>query len=202
MTQPSNIAHAVSSWGAFFKAWIASPREVGAACPSSPGLARRMAAFAPVTASGLIVELGAGTGVVTRALLQSGVSPQRIVPVERSPEMAAVLKHRFPHLTVIQGDACQLAELLKPRLHEGSVAVDAVVSSLPLRSLPGSVVEAIMEQLRMLLGADGKYIQFTYDLRPNTPCPLKGFARIASKIAWWNIPPARVDLFEHRTPQV
>ena len=60
-------------------------------CPSGMPLARSMAAFAPRKGDGLVVELGAGTGTVTRQLLDAGIAPRRLVVVEQSPVMACGL---------------------------------------------------------------------------------------------------------------
>jgi len=188
----------LAPWRAFFRELISNPRHIGAACPSSEGLARCMAFFVPPDPPGLVVELGAGTGVVTAALLKRGIPADRIVPVERSPEMARFLGDRFPKLTVLCGDAVRLGDLLEQRFGGKNSLVSCVVSSLPLRSLPVTVVDAIMTQLDSLLGSEGRYIQFTYDVRPNTPCLLPGFTRIDSKVIWLNIPPARADLFQRK----
>ena len=69
---------------AFVRAWVRSPRSVGMVCPSGMPLARSMAAFAPRKGDGLVVELGAGTGTVTRQLLDAGIAPRRLVVVEQS----------------------------------------------------------------------------------------------------------------------
>ena len=65
-------------------------------CPSGMPLARSMAAFAPRKGDGLVVELGAGTGTVTRQLLDAGIAPRRLVVVEQSPVMVSLLRERFP----------------------------------------------------------------------------------------------------------
>ena len=39
--------------------------------------------------NGCVVELGAGTGEVTRALLEAGIRPHRLALIERDPELAA-----------------------------------------------------------------------------------------------------------------
>ena len=67
-------------------------------CPSGMPLARSMAAFAPRKGDGLVVELGAGTGTVTRQLLDAGIAPRRLVVVEQSPVMVGLLRERFPQL--------------------------------------------------------------------------------------------------------
>lgn len=188
----------LTALGLFVRELIADPRHVGAAWPSSRGLARRMASHIPDNSRGLIVELGAGTGVVTAALLARGIPPDRLVAIERSEDLARVLKNRFQGTTVIHGDARFLDEILAPHLG-GDRTVQFVVSSLPLRSLPKATVLAIEQQVVRLLDKDGCFIQFTYDVRPDRPGPFQGFIRRASKVVWFNLPPARVDVFQRQT---
>lgn len=59
-----------------------------------------------------VLEFGAGTGVISRALLASGGPADRLLVVEIVPAMAAHLRHPLPSAQVIEGDARQLAELL------------------------------------------------------------------------------------------
>ncbi len=55
----------------FSRALLANPRAMGAACPSSLKLARTIADLViPPDNDNLILELGGGTGIVTKALLQ------------------------------------------------------------------------------------------------------------------------------------
>ncbi|AOK06882.1 methyltransferase domain-containing protein [Burkholderia sp. AU28942] len=172
----------------FVREWVGRPAAVGALCPSSRHLARAMAEAVP-DGDGLVVELGGGTGAITAALLERGVAPRRLVVVERSPAFVRHLRRRFPAITVLAGDARQLARLLPP-----DARVDAIVSCLPLRTLPRDDVTAIVDQCRRVLSADGVMIQFTYDLRPPGRRPLgnPAFAAAASRIVWANIPPARI----------
>jgi phospholipid N-methyltransferase len=74
--------------------------------------------------------------------------------------------------------------------------IDAVVSSLPLRSLPAREAAAIVAQWRALVGDGGIVVQFTYDLSSNECQSLPGFLRRASSVVWANLPPARVLAFE------
>jgi len=161
-----------------------------------------MASFIPYGFRGTIVELGAGTGVVTAALLERGIDSDQLIVVERSFELGQFLKNRFPSLTVIHGDAVFLDDLLRRHLGNEFRGVDSVVSSLPLKSLPAATVQAIGRQLDRLLVSRGQFIQFTYDLRPDPSGPFPPLSKCASKIVWQNFPPARVDVFERRTPQV
>ena len=152
-----------------------------------------MASWVPKSGDGLVVELGAGTGVVTQALLQRGITSRRLIVIERSPVLVQHLRNRFPDVTVLHGDAAKVGMLL-PRRHR----IDAIVSSLPLRSLPQAVAAAIVAQWVALVPEGGIVVQFTYDLRSVEPKPLPGFLQRAGEIVWANLPPARVLALERR----
>jgi len=190
---------AMTSFFTFGGELLNNPGPIGSAVPSSPFLGRRMASFLPQSPKGYVVELGAGTGAITTALLKRGIPEDRILPVERSETLVKLLKRRFPSLNIVLGDATELRSLLKAWLPKDATEISYVVSSLPLRSLPENVVVSILQEIHHILPAHGKLVQYTYDLR-RTPHPrLSGFKRCRTSIVWANIPPARVDVFEKNT---
>ncbi|HZT50594.1 MAG TPA: rRNA adenine N-6-methyltransferase family protein, partial [Stellaceae bacterium] len=143
----------------FLTRWIKAPHLVGAIAPSSRGLAQAMARQIDPLATGAVVELGGGTGSITRALLERGLAPDRLVVVERDRTLAALLRSRFPGVRVLHGDAAGLVALLRPYAIEGAAAI---VSSLPLLSLPKLMRRRIVEQSFALLGDHGTFVQYTY----------------------------------------
>lgn len=190
---------AVTSLVTFGSELLNNPRPMGSAVPSSRFLARRIAGFIPRTPRGYVVELGAGTGAITAALLDRGIPPGRLLSVERSETMVKLLKRRFPYLNIALGDAAELRSLLATCLAKDNIEVSYVVSSLPLRSLPENDVTNIMREVQLVLHKDGKLLQYTYDLR-KTPHPaLSGFKRRHTSVVWANFPPARVDVFQKIT---
>lgn len=185
----------LSSLAVFVGELIADPRSIGAPIPSSRALARRMASFIPCRPKGYVIELGPGTGVITRAILERGVPLHRLILVERSYEMAKMLRKKFPGVKMIFGDAADLTRLLARHIDLETERVECVVSSLPLRSLPKPVVESIARELKQLLKEDGRFIQYTYALRHGCNGALKSFNRARSRTVWLNLPPARVDVY-------
>jgi len=177
----------------FLKALAINPRATGAILPSSKRLARMMAAQINIVEEGLVVELGAGTGVITQAILDRGISPRQIIAVEYAPHLAKRLRQRFPDITVIEGNAADLSELLKHRVQ----AVSTIISGLPLRSLPANITESILAAIPEVLATSGQYIQFTYDIRLRRGDDFypKHYKLTDSVIVWRNIPPAKVGVY-------
>jgi phosphatidylethanolamine/phosphatidyl-N-methylethanolamine N-methyltransferase len=141
----------------------------------------------------LVVELGGGTGSITRALLAAGLPPEKLIVVERDERLHRLLAERFPGLRVLRGDAAHLVALLRP---VGITSVSAIVSSLPLLSMPKRLRHRIVEQSFALLGERGNLVQFTYGIA--SPLPAREFAvsgRVAARV-WRNLPPAFVWRFE------
>lgn len=185
----------------FLASWLRSPFAVGAVAPSSPALGRLMAAQVDLSAPGVIVELGGGTGAVTKALLAAGISPKNLVIVERDEAFARLLAGKFPEVRVLLGDASRLDRLLR---REGITEVSRIISSLPLLSMPRQTRLTIMVRAFAILVAKGVFVQFTYGLKSPFPeqALLKSgiIARSVGRV-WRNMPPATVWRFEKEALQ-
>ncbi|MDR0457702.1 MAG: phospholipid methyltransferase [Burkholderiaceae bacterium] len=196
--------HAVaqSPQSLFWRELAANPGQVGAICASSPRLAARMAAWVDPSAPGLVVELGGGTGVITAALLARGVPRERLVVVECSPVLAAHLARRFPGVQVLEGDAAHLGQWRRdgrlPRDASGQPqAIRAIVSGLPLLSIPHPARARIVQAGAAALAEGGRLIQFTYTLRGRSPWQAAGLTLRHSERVLANLPPARIDMLSH-----
>lgn len=159
--------------------------------PSSKYLAQEMASYVSVSPNHFVVELGPGTGVITEALLRAGISAKQIIAIEQESNLAGQLGKRFPDTKIIIGDAAHLNELFD----EKDCKVDTIISSLPLRSLPDDAVQSILSNISSILPRNGKYIQFTYNIRSEARFYPEHFHLEASEIIWRNIPPAKVQVF-------
>lgn len=179
----------------FGRELLTNPRNIGAACPSSPALAHRIARTVGINKKSHVVELGAGTGSITRALLERCVSGDRLVVLERSASMVALLRKRFPGATVVQGDAGDLKSILHDQLGIDPVNVSHIVSSLPLRSIPQKQSLRIAEVIQDMLSHGSRLVQYTYDLRNGSLGWFDRLGHLKSSYVWLNLPPARVDLF-------
>lgn len=176
----------------FLSRWLKAPQRIGAVAPSSRALARAMAREVSPYGDGVVVELGGGTGSITRALLERGVAPGQLVVIERDYTLAALLRKRFPGVKIVRGDAGELAALLAPL---GIARIDAVVSSLPLLSLPKDLRRRIVEESFAVLGPGGAFIQFTYGVASPIPAPEFGLRGEVADRVFLNFPPAAVWRF-------
>jgi len=182
----------------FLRAWLRAPHRVGALAPSGPALARLMTAQISAL-DGPVIELGPGTGAFTRALLDQGVPVHRLALVEADPILAAALGQQHPQLQVLHMDAAQLGNT--PPLF-GDELASAIVSRLPLLSLPAPQVTAIMRgAFERQLRTDGAFYQFTY--APRCPVPRRILQQLDLEavrlgVAWFNLPPALVYRIRRR----
>jgi phosphatidylethanolamine/phosphatidyl-N-methylethanolamine N-methyltransferase len=179
---------------AFIRSWIDKPITMGAVTPSGKVLARAMARPVDLDIPGPVVELGPGTGAVTKALVEHGVEPSRLVLVEFNPAFCRLLRTRYPEATVIQGDAYRIQHLLSGLLKEPAAAV---VSGLPLQTKPFKRRVTLIDEAFELMAPGAPFIQFTYAMV--TPIPKRASApeitAHASELIWQNLPPARVWVY-------
>ena len=182
----------------FLRRWLRRPFATGAVVPSGRLLAEAMARTTRSVIDGRpghVVELGAGTGEVTKALLAAGIAQERLVLVERDPEFAAFLRRHFAGPRIVEGDAARLPWLLADH---GIAPLAAVVSSLPLLSLPAGAVNAIVGGVFEALPRGGALVQFTYGPTPPVPRALRERLHLDGahgKRIWRNVPPAVVWTF-------
>lgn len=157
-----------------------------------------MASQASIGDTGLVVELGAGTGVITEALLAQGIAPHRLVIVECAPDFAALLQRKFPAVKVICADAQDLqASLRKARVAQ---PVRTIISGLPLLTMDPHQRDRILRECCNLLDPAGRLVQFTYGpLSPISDRLMKRLGLQARRIGqvWDNLPPAVVWCYTH-----
>lgn len=178
----------------FLRVLLAHPRHIGAVAPSSSNLARAVAAEIDIAQPGPVLELGPGTGALTRGILARGVAPERLTLIEYDPTLANSLAANFPGVRVICADAFDLAKALQGHTREPFAAA---ISGMPLLNFPREMRDRLLHALFERLAPGAPFIQFSYGLHP----PIAPTAEIAvsrAAVIWMNLPPARVWVYRRR----
>ena len=208
MPQPHPMEHSSASsanaptlrWLTFFNEWLKHPRRMASAVPSGRQLASLMVAALP-SPNARVVELGAGTGAITNALIHHGIAPESLLVVEMNPVLYRLLQRRFPDVHVACGDARHLESLLKASRAFDANGADAVCSSLGLLTMPRELQRDIVAAAFKVLSPNGVFIQYTYG--PRHPLDDEVLSSLGLKyrraaLAWRNLPPARVYVYSRQ----
>ncbi len=202
LDQPSagEAARDLHSIRTFLRQWLRDPVKTASVTPSGRRLARLMIAQLPERCS-RVVEIGAGTGVFTRALLDHGIAPSGLLVIEINPDLADFLRRRFPAVTVVCADARHLDALAAEHglLREGKL--DAVVSGLGMLSMNSALRTGILRAAFSVLSDEGRFIQFTYG--PSSPVKARERDALGLRVqragaTLRNLPPASVYVYQRR----
>ncbi|KQS90522.1 MULTISPECIES: phospholipid N-methyltransferase PmtA [unclassified Rhizobium] len=143
----------------FFKGWKSNMKAVGSIVPTSGITARRMASVVNPHSGLPVLELGPGTGVITKAILQKGVQPENLVSVEFSTDFYQHLVKTYPGVDFINGDAFDLDKTLGLRRDQ---KFDSVVSAVPLLNFPMHMRVSLIDDLLSRIPVGRPVIQISY----------------------------------------
>jgi phosphatidylethanolamine/phosphatidyl-N-methylethanolamine N-methyltransferase len=175
--------------GLFFGLWLQKPLQIGAVKPSGDSMAVAMARLVDLSRPGPVLELGAGTGGLTRGLLQAGCPLERLIALEREPRLAAILRQNHPGIATIIGDATHLADHLA-RLNVRRLC--AVVSSLPIKWFAVAAQRAVVEPCFTRLAPGGRFLQMTNAFASPLAVGPLGLTGERVALVWRNLPPAQI----------
>jgi phospholipid N-methyltransferase len=145
----------------FLGKFLRQGSAIASVAPSSRWLSRLTVRNIDWQRADSLVELGAGTGPVTRIIAARARPECRVVIVERDPDFAALLRERFqchPNFEIVRGDVRDLSSILGDH---GFASVDHVVSGLPVPSFPRKLQESLFQVVGAVLRRAGTYNQIT-----------------------------------------
>jgi phosphatidylethanolamine/phosphatidyl-N-methylethanolamine N-methyltransferase len=172
----------------FFALWLQKPLRIAAANPSGGRLADAIAAQVDLTRPGPVLELGAGTGSLTRGLIRAGCPPERIIALEREPGLANILRRNLPGVMVIEGDATRIGH--HPSLRAEQLC--SVVSSLPIKWFSHTEQRAVVRPCLDRLGTGGRFVQLTNGFRSPLAMDQLGIVGCEVDRVWLNLLPAQI----------
>lgn len=144
-----------------FRRFLAHPVRLSSALPVSGAVARMVASKVLRASDEYVVELGAGTGAVTRALLNAGVPAEKLIAVEIDSEMAEFLARTVPGIQVIEGSAADIGSLLP---QDALGRIGTVICGVPLSMLYEAQQREIVDAMLDLDPHDRRFLQYSYRL--------------------------------------
>lgn len=171
----------------FLKEAIQSPKTIGAIAPSSSRLANMMAQRAVADRPAVIVEVGAGDGAITQALLRARHPETTLLICEQNPVFQEALAKLLADETNVELFIGDIQNCPEEWHHQAGV----LVSGLPFASFPLPLRHDLLETFQTLLQPGGHLIAFQY-----TKLHFKTFRRYFFEHSYsytlQNMPPAYV----------
>lgn len=180
-----------------FAKFLSNPGKVGAFCASSRTLAVEMTRHIGMEHAETVVELGPGTGAITREIVPCLADNSKFIAVELDREMAENIRQLFPRASVSCGCASNLSEIL---CENGCPHADIIFSGLPWAIFPEKLQDEILDAVFDALPPGGRFVTFTYIQSVMLPAGIRFRRRLeslfskveSSRIIWCNLPPAFV----------
>jgi phospholipid N-methyltransferase len=156
----------------FLQAFLKNPLKVGAIAPSSPELAAEMLEGIEPNDENIVLELGVGTGAITKYLTEVIPDRNSYLGIELDGDLVRTLNRRFPELNIVCGNASDAYSI---HARSGLGKVRFVVCCLPFVSLPKEVADSVLAEIekfmdegcvfRIIQNAHGYYLPPARKLR-------------------------------------
>ena len=162
-------------------------KTVGAVAACSSIAAGRMTKPVDFARALFGVELGGGTGVITKEILARMRPDAELIVFEINRFFITALSTiDDPRLTVVGDSAANLGAYLASR---GIEKVDAVISTLPIGTMSRALRGQVLEEVVGALDSEGRYVQIQYSLLSRKEIKRK-FPKVALDFTPLNFPPA------------
>lgn len=184
-----------SSRWSMLREFIRDPFSTGTICSSSPSLCRQIASSESLRHADLVVELGAGTGCISKYVLRSLKKDATFISIEKNPALYKALIAQYSQPYFILDGAENLPQILQQK---SLGKADVIISSLPWASFSPELQNQLTQAIRASLRPHGVFITYAYvcgAILPSFSSFRKQLARSfsnvdTSPIVWGNFPPA------------
>lgn len=146
----------------FLREGLRNIQTVGTITRSSKHLCRGLIKHVDFDSTKLIVELGAGDGVITKHILDSMRPDAKLLAFEVNTKFCDQMRQiNDDRLVVIEDSAEHLERYMK---EAGFDQIDFIISAIPFVALPKEVGAQIVGEAHRCLKKGGRYIQVHYSL--------------------------------------
>ena len=145
----------------FLQAFLKNPLNVGAIAPSSPELAAEMLDGIKPDKDNIVLELGVGTGAITKFLQQVIPNKDAYLGIELDEDLVGNLHSDFHDMNIVCGNAANAFAI-----HEASGLgkVRYLICCLPFVSLPKEVSESVLCEIQKFMdeGCELRIFQYAH----------------------------------------
>ncbi len=165
-------------------------RTVGTFTRSSKFACEKMVSYVDFENSKVIVELGAGDGVITKHIVEKMRDDAILLTFEVNEEFCKTIRKEIddPRVKVIEDSAEKLPYYLE---QYGCKEVDNIVSAIPFVSIPEKLGKRIINISKSTLKKGGRFIQIHYSLLVKSRYE-EAFNNVEVHFEARNMPPAFV----------
>jgi len=179
----------------FLQAFLKNPSKVGAIAPSSPDLVAEILQGIEPDDHNIVLELGVGTGAVTKFLRELVPSRESYLGIELDPELVETLNSKYPDMNIIRGNAVDAYDLHK---ETGLGKVRYLVCCLPFVSLPKEISDRVLLEIQKFMdeGCELRMLQYAHGYFLPPAVKLREFLKdrygksTRSPLVLKNVPPA------------
>jgi len=179
----------------FLQAFLKNPSKVGAIAPSSPDLVAEILQGIEPDDHNIVLELGVGTGAVTKFLRELVPSRESYLGIELDPELVETLNSKYPDMNIIRGNAVDAYDLHK---ETGLGKVRYLVCCLPFVSLPKEISDRVLLEIQKFMdeGCELRMLQYAHGYFLPPAIKLREFLKdrygksTRSPLVLKNVPPA------------
>lgn len=143
----------------FLKQLLKNPIEIGAIYPSSIKLSQLITDTARLYQKKCVVELGSGTGVFTKEIINKISSKCLFFSLEINEQFVKETKKNCPKAIVYHGSAQDIKIYL---LKHNQNTCDCVISGLPWATFNQKSQEKLLDAIYESLGEGGEFLTFAY----------------------------------------
>ncbi len=169
----------------FIRSFIKNWRQIGSITPSSSFLAKKMIKDLDLKNADLIIELGSGTGSITRHILREMGENTSLMAFELDKTLCDFIENDLKdrRIKIINDSVLNIDKYLNNR------KVDYIISGIPLACLNDNDKSYLLKSIKNSLKDGGKYVQFQYSLESYKQ--IKGlFDNVKIDFTFFDIPPA------------
>ena len=181
----------------FIKQFLLNAKQTGAIAKSSEELADLITDSVNLKNAKVIVELGPGTGIFTKKILEKKSKKSIFFALETNPFFASETKNNCSDAIVYRDSAiCIQKYLFKHKVK----ACDCIISGLPWAAFGNNLQQELINSIFSSLRNGGEFATFAYIQGPLLSAGKRfknmleeDFSQVAkTRIVWKNIPPAFV----------